>query len=89
MEFVPSSPSVFRFAAHDGHREFLFYFYSKALETGTLQGLEPQSEYACTWFDPQTGRSMETVSQKTLPSGTLELPQKPNEQDWVLCVMRK
>ena len=89
MEFVPASPSVFRFAAHAGHREFVFYFYSRAKETGTLQGLEPGTGYACTWFDPQTGRSLETVMQKTGPSGVLELPQKPDEKDWVLSVDRK
>lgn len=86
MKFVPENQDVFYVGAHEQAARFIFYFYSPGTATGTLQALPAGRTLSAVWFDPQTGESKEPVCLTVAEDGTAALPQKPNEEDWVLEV---
>lgn len=86
MKFESKSKKVFRYAAFDGQGLFVFYFYSSARETGALKELTPGTACVLEWFDPQTGKAQSAGESAVSEDGSLILPEKPNEQDWVLVV---
>ena len=73
-------------AAHEQAKRFVFYFYSTGTETGTLANLAPGRVVTAVWFDPQTGAQQSPVTLTVSESGTVALPKKPNDADWVLYV---
>ena len=85
MRFTPGD-KVFYVAAHEQAKRFVFYFYSTGTETGTLENLAPGRVITAVWFDPQTGMEQPPVTLTVLESGTVALPKKPNDADWVLYV---
>ena len=85
MRFTPGA-KVFYVAAHEQAKRFVFYFYSTGTETGTLENLAPGRVVTAVWFDPQTGAQQSPVTLTVSESGTLALPKKPNDADWVLYV---
>jgi len=86
MKFVPENEKVFHVGAHEQAARFIFYFFSKDPGTGTLQNLPAGRVLSAIWFDPQTGESQDPVSLTVGEDGTVKLPRKPNEADWVLSV---
>jgi hypothetical protein len=85
MRFMPGA-KVFYVAAHEQATRFVFYFYSTGTETGTLANLAPGRVVTAVWFDPQTGAQQSPVTLTVSESGTVALPKKPNDADWVLYV---
>lgn len=85
MRFMPGA-KVFYVAAHEQAKRFVFYFYSTGTETGTLANLAPGRVVTAVWFDPQTGAQQSPVTLTVSESGTVALPKKPNDADWVLYV---
>ena len=85
MRFTPGV-KVFYVAAHEQTKRFVFYFYSTGTETGTLENLAPSRVVTAVWFDPQTGAYQPPVTLTVSESGTVALPKKPNDADWVLYV---
>ena len=85
MRFTPGA-KVFYVAAHEQAKRFVFYFYSTGTETGTLENLAPGRVVTAVWFDPQTGAQQSPVTLTVSESGTVALPKKPNDADWVLYV---
>lgn len=88
--FRSASESVFYMAAQDLEGLYVLYFYSTPQETGSMQMLTPSAKYILTWFNPRTGETLSDSAVRTLsqPDGTLVLPQKPDENDWVLTVQK-
>lgn len=86
MRFVPESGKVFYVGAHEQSKRFVFYFYSTGTETGSLENLAPGRVVTAVWFDPQTGVYQPPVTLTVSESGTVALPKKPNDADWVLYV---
>ena len=62
------------------------HFFGKEEATGTVNGLEPSKQMTLSWYDPRTGETSETMQATVSAEGTLELPLKPDTQDWVLTV---
>ena len=85
MRFTPGA-KVFYVGAHEQAKRFVFYFYSTGTETGTLENLAPGRVVTAVWFDPQTGAQQSPVTLTVSESGTVALPKKPNDADWVLYV---
>ncbi len=85
MRFTPGA-KVFYVAAHEQAKRFVFYFYSTGTETGTLENLPIGRVVTAVWFDPQTGAYQPPVTLTASESGTVALPKKPNDADWVLYV---
>jgi len=54
----------------------------------SLLDVDRRASYAAEWFDPRTGAVTPLTEQFELADGGLELPTRPDAQDWVL-VMRK
>jgi len=88
MIFSPRNSNVFYCAAHEGKERFLFYFYSRGTQTGTLCELTPGTKFTAEWFDPQCGKLSPGEELTVDSSGKLELPEKENDEDWVLYVKK-
>ena len=88
MIFSPRNSNVFYCAAHEGKERFLFYFYSRGTQTGTLCELTPGTKFTAEWFDPQCGQLSPGEELTVDSSGKLELPEKENDEDWVLYVKK-
>lgn len=65
----------------------VFYFFGKETATGTINSLEPSEKVTMSWYDPRIGETSETMEATVSADGTLELPLKPDTQDWVLTII--
>lgn len=71
--------------AHKGQDIFVYYFFSKDIETGILKGLKPNTAYQVRWFDPVNGKFIDLPSVKT-ETGIVNIPPRPSLRDWVLLL---
>lgn len=74
--------------ATDDERLAVVYAYGEQPTLGSLCGLNAMTTYAVSWFDPRTGDYQLVPSLTTSDAGTLELPDKPDDRDWVLKLVR-
>ena len=81
-QFTPA-PGTFAACAAKDRTLYVLYFYNRTRTTGTLKGLSPDTRYTATWFNPRTGECA-----PSFPLAGAELPPKPDDQDWVLKVVR-
>lgn len=81
--FVRTTPGTFAACAAKDRALDVLYFYNRTRTTGTLKGLSPDTRYTATWFNPRTGECA-----PSFPLAGAELPPKPDDQDWVLKVVR-
>ena len=64
----------------------VLYFYSKETATGALTGLAPDRKHELEWYNPRTGESGKRFESRSDADGRLVLPERPDNQDWVLTV---
>lgn len=68
----------------------VFYFYGTNRLTGTVHALVPDRFYAVRWFNTRRGEwSDESHAFVSDDRGSLELPSKPDMEDWALVVTEK
>ena len=70
------------------HKEqdiFIYYFFSKDPETGTLRGLKKNTRYQARWFDSINGKFIDLPA-ITTETGETDIPPRPSLRDWVLLL---
>ncbi len=75
----------------DGEATFLVYFPpgTQAELPCLLLGTTPNTAYRVAWFDPRTGVRTELTGSTTADVSRLMLPDRPDNQDWILIVRRE
>jgi len=68
-----------------GNRLYLAYCYGDTSE-GTLKQLDPRAAYHARWFDPRKGAYCGAPAEVRTTSGAWQVPEKPDERDWVLVL---
>jgi len=73
-----------------GNDVYVCYFYNRTRTTGTLRGME--GNYIANFFNPRTGEyhliGDVTPEDVTPENGEYTIPEKPDNEDWVLIVTR-
>lgn len=64
----------------------LLYLFSHDRNSGTINHLEPHRRYDLVWYNPRSDKMLKTVKIFSDEKGSLTLPDKPDEQDWVAMV---
>jgi hypothetical protein len=74
----------------DGNQVYVVHFGNITTKTGLLKNMQPGASYTAKWFDPRKGEYTE-ISTSVQPSsnGEWEMPPKPDEQDWVLLMVKR
>lgn len=67
----------------------VLYFYSTGTATGSLNGVKAGSRYKAAWFNPRTGNYASQQVVCANEDGTMPLPAKPDDLDWVLVIKVK
>ncbi|WP_370095528.1 DUF4038 domain-containing protein [Winogradskyella sp.] len=71
----------------DDNETYVIYFFGPGTTTGTLKNLDNDYIYSAQWFNPRTG--VYTDIPKFIPlSGEKTLPNRPDDQDWVMLVTK-
>ena len=65
---------------------YVVYFYNTTNTTGTLKNLNDTKTYCARWFDPSSGKSILISDAFSSSGGTYTIPQKPDNNDWLLLV---
>ena len=80
--------------ATDGNDTYVVYFYNKTTRTGMLGNMDGNAIYTLQWFNPRTNQYI-AISQEIKPNTTdkngapgYQLPDKPDNEDWVLLVTK-
>lgn len=75
-------------AARTDRRILIYLFGNEApqKEEGTLLQLTPRQEVKLFWFNPRNGEQSAIQQLHATEEGTLSLPPRPDNEDWVLCV---
>lgn len=60
------------------------YFYSRSVLTGELTGIQPDTNFSFSWYNPRTGEYGQEIQMTSGADGRLVLPPKPDTEDWVL-----
>lgn len=81
--FEPQARAFAHAKTSDRH---VLYFYSKETTTGALTGLAPDRKHELEWYNPRTGETGKRLESKSGADGRLVLPERPDNQDWVLTV---
>ncbi len=68
-----------------GSRLYVAYLYGET-SAGALKQLDLQAGYHARWFDPRTGAYIDRPQEARAPSGTWQVPEKPDGGDWVLVL---
>lgn len=90
-----ADPKVCRFTdrehtvlATDAEKTAVLYSYGEKRTLGSLLGMPPAASYDAVWFNPRSGCYMDKQPLRVSPEGILELPDKPDNLDWVLKLIR-
>jgi len=75
--------------ATEADQRVVLYTYGKKRSLGSLLRLRPATTFTVCWFDPRTGRRRRMPDRLTTETGTLALPDKPDDEDWVLLLTRR
>lgn len=81
--FEPQARAFAHAKTSDRH---VLFFYSKETATGVLTGLAPDRKHELEWYNPRTGETGKRLESKSGADGRLILPERPDNQDWVLTV---
>lgn len=65
---------------------YLFGVDESERTEGELLQLTPQQEVKLFWYNPRNGEQSTVQKLKATAEGTLSLPQRPDNEDWVLCI---
>ncbi len=80
--------------ATEGNNTYVIYFYNKTTLTGTVGNMDAEATYTAQWFNPRTCEytliSQEVKSDTTDKNGApgYRLPDKPDNEDWVLFMTK-
>ncbi len=90
--FAPKNGGVYT-CATAGNEIYVVYLYNQSTATGLLLGMDENASYIIQWFNPRTGEytpiSLEaTVNPTWGIHPAYELPQKPDNEDWVLLATK-
>lgn len=78
--------AAYAYAKGDGVE--LLYFFARDTKSGTINSLEPNRRYNLVWYNPRTHKAQKAVKICSDENGSLTLPDKPDQQDWVVMVKR-
>lgn len=78
--------AAYAYAKGDGVE--LLYFFARDTKSGTINSLEPNRRYNLVWYNPRTHKAQKAVKICSDENGSLTLPDKPDQQDWVAMVKR-
>ena len=70
----------------DANRVYVVYFHNVTVNTGALKQMDDKAAYSASWYDPRSGKYTEISKSVHSSSGEWQLPEKPDEQDWLLLV---
>ena len=86
----PAKGIAYAFATLANPNRVVFYFYGKNRLTGTVHGLTPKHSHSVRWFNTRTGEWKDEASTFVSDErGNLELPPKPDAEDWALVVTER
>ena len=78
--------AAYAYAKGDGVE--LLYFFARDTKSGTINSLEPNRRYNLVWYNPRAHKAQKAVKICSDENGSLALPDKPDQQDWVAMVKR-
>lgn len=84
--FDAPEQSVLKTAGSD---VYVVYFYGSGRTTGLLKNMNPGSTYTARWFDPRTGQYFEIAKRIKPQQSHWQIPDKPDEQDWILLTVKE
>ena len=64
----------------------VLYFFAKSLDTGEITDIQPGKVLKATWYNPRSGESLASAQVTAGQDGRLALPEKPDNEDWVLMI---
>lgn len=76
-----------------GNTLYVVYLYNRSTATGYLLGMDENASYTVQWFNPRTGEYT-LISQEVKNNSSIgthpayEVPQKPDNEDWVLLATK-
>lgn len=73
-------------AASDKNNTYVAYLYSDDTKTGTFVGMADQN-YTAQWFNPRTGEYI-NIGQITPTNSKWKIPDRPDQNDWVIKVTK-
>lgn len=84
-------PAANLFVKASGSQTALLYFPARVkVSPGTrLRDVPAAARYQAEWFDPRTGKRTKLGMALAADAKGLELPSRPNEQDWMLILQQK
>ena len=86
--YAPTTNGVASVAAKVGEL-YVGYFNGGSTATGCFKSCTPGADYTGAWFNPRTGETLPVLVLRATAAGDLNLPAKPDQQDWVFCARRK
>lgn len=81
--FTAASPAYVYARTDDVH---VLYFFSKDRSTGVITDISADRAVDARWFNPRSGEWIEVAGLSSSKGGGLDLPEKPDEGDWVLMI---
>lgn len=88
-EWSQMAEDCFFTLASDEDKRFVVYIYNTTKSTGTLKQLNSKKDYVAEWLNPRTNERIGVDNVDVAGDGSWQIPEKPDEQDWVLCVEQK
>ena len=74
--------------ASNGNSTYVAYFYNTTKDTGALRGMD-DTKYTAQWFNPRDNSYTDIGTVRPDADGKWDIPEKPDENDWVLKVSVK
>ena len=64
----------------------VLYFFANSIDTGEITDIQPGKVLKATWYNPRVGERLAPVDVAAGQDGRLSLPDKPDNEDWVLMI---
>lgn len=64
----------------------LLYFFANSIDTGEITDIQPGKALKATWYNTRVGERLAPVDVAAGQDGRLSLPDKPDNEDWVLMI---
>ncbi len=73
-------------ATEDGSLVVCYLYYEQIDRLGKVVCLDKTKTYDTYWFNPRTGKYIPVDQGLSVPTGTYQIPDKPNKGDWVFLM---